>query len=121
MQCTILAARSVHEVFAAYHTRLNHARARLTYLCGSPKIPTQFLFCRILLRRNGGRTAGSINQLLPDLIDASEGAISISKLLKNYRIFEEIYSRQGADLPFRLILSGAPRTEGGEGLLDGQS
>lgn len=89
----ILAARTGHGDFTAYHTRFNHAEARLTCLCGSPKTPTHFLFCRILRRRRGGLTAGSIDKLLPDLIGTSEGAISMSKWLENSRFFEEICPR----------------------------
>ena len=44
----LIAARTGHGDFAAYHTRFNHNEARLNCLCGSPKTPTHFLFCRIL-------------------------------------------------------------------------
>ncbi|KAI1004570.1 hypothetical protein K3495_g3648 [Podosphaera aphanis] len=67
----LIAARTGHGDFAAYHSRFNHKEARMECLCGSRKTPTHFLFCRIL-RRRGGRPPGPINQLLPNLLGTPE-------------------------------------------------
>ncbi|KAI0994358.1 hypothetical protein K3495_g13824 [Podosphaera aphanis] len=46
----LIAARTGHGDFAAYHIRFGHEEARLNCLCGSLKTPTHFLFYRILRR-----------------------------------------------------------------------
>ena len=63
----LIAARTGHGDFATYHTRFKHEEANFNCLCGSPKTPTHFFFCRIL-RRRGGRPSFPISQLLPYLL-----------------------------------------------------
>lgn len=67
----LIAARTGHRDFVSYHTRFKHKEAKMNCLCGSPKAPKHLLFCRIL-RRRGGRPAGPINQLLPNLLVTPE-------------------------------------------------
>src|SRR5438045_1821780 len=43
----ILAARSQHGDFAAYHQRLNHNNATLNCSCGRPKSPLHFFYCKL--------------------------------------------------------------------------
>ncbi|KAI0993970.1 hypothetical protein K3495_g14214 [Podosphaera aphanis] len=88
----LIAARTGHGDFAAYHSRFKHEEARVNCLCGSPKTPTHFLFCRIL-RRRGGRPPGPTNQLLPSLLGTSKGAIILTKWLDHSRYFEDICPR----------------------------
>ncbi|KAI1002862.1 hypothetical protein K3495_g5340 [Podosphaera aphanis] len=85
----VVAARTGHGDFAAYHIRFKHEDAALNCLCGSLKTPTHFFFCRILRRRDG-RPAGPINTLIPHLLGTPEGAIILSKWLDQSRFFEEI-------------------------------
>ncbi|KAI1005071.1 hypothetical protein K3495_g3142 [Podosphaera aphanis] len=88
----VVAARTGHGDFAAYHIRFKHEDAALNCLCGSLKTPTHFFFCRILRRRDG-RPAGPINTLIPHLLGTPEGAIILSKWLDQSRFFEEICLR----------------------------
>lgn len=88
----IIAARTGHGDFANYHTRFKHKDANMHCLCGSPKSPTHFLFCRTL-RRRGGRPAGPIRSLIPKLLRTPEGAIIFTKWLEQARFFEQICPR----------------------------
>ena len=42
----ILASRSSHGDFAAYHERFHHSNATLNCSCGRPKSPLHFFFCK---------------------------------------------------------------------------
>ncbi|KAI0995105.1 hypothetical protein K3495_g13078 [Podosphaera aphanis] len=88
----LIAAKTGHGDFAAYHIRFGHEEARLSCLCGSPKTPTHFLFCRILRRRRG-RPVGPISRLLPSLLGTPEGAKILTEWLDQSRFFEKICPR----------------------------
>ncbi|TVY74676.1 hypothetical protein Focb16_v005969 [Fusarium oxysporum f. sp. cubense] len=47
----LLAARSLHGDFAAYHERFNHNDARMTCSCGRRKAPDHVFYCRKVPRR----------------------------------------------------------------------
>ena len=76
----VIAARTGHGDFAAYHTRFKHELANNYCRCGSAKTPTHFLYCRIV-RRRGGQPEGPINLLIPTLLGTSEGALILTKWL----------------------------------------
>jgi hypothetical protein len=83
----LLAARSGHGDFAAYHRRFNHAGAQLTCLCGREKSPEHFLLCRRSRphRPRDFRSGDSIIRLLGP---------------KGCKEFREFVSRSGCyDLP----------------------
>ncbi|KAI1002306.1 hypothetical protein K3495_g5894 [Podosphaera aphanis] len=88
----VVAAKTGHGDFAAYHTRFRHEDATLNCLCGSTKSPIHFLFCRILRRRDGHPTR-PISTLVPHLLGAPEGALTLCKWLGQSRFFQEICLR----------------------------
>ena len=57
----LLAARSGHGDFAAYHRRFNHTKAELHCSCGQEKAPEHPFFCR-LTRRNIRRFSYNISR-----------------------------------------------------------
>ncbi|CCU82499.1 endonuclease/reverse transcriptase [Blumeria hordei DH14] len=69
-----------HEDFAPYRRRFKHEEARLNCLCGSQKMPTHILFCRIL-RRGNCRPTGPVNQLRISLLGTPEGAKILTEWL----------------------------------------
>lgn len=85
----LIAARTGHGDFAAYHTRLKHTEAKIQCRCGSLKTPLHFFFCRIL-RRRGYRPEGNIHVLVPRLLGTAEGAVILTKWLSSTKFFEEI-------------------------------
>ena len=88
----IIADRAGYGDFAFYHKRFKHEEARLSCLCGSPKTPTHFLFCRILRRRNG-RPAGHVNQLRISLLGTPDGAKILTEWLAQTQFLENICHR----------------------------
>ena len=65
----LIAARTGHGDFAAYHRRLKHVDAELECVCGQETTPTHFITCRIyanLVRklRNGKTIDNFRNQIL---------------------------------------------------------
>lgn len=88
----LIASKTGHGDFDTCHTRFKYKEANTNCLCGSPKAPTQFLFCRIL-RRGGGRPSGAIAQLSYYLLCTPEGDKNLEKSLKNTKFFEVICPR----------------------------
>lgn len=89
----IIAARTGHGDFAAYHNRFGHMNAKIHCQCGSLKTPTHFFYCRKVRRRSRYRPPGSINSLLPNLLGTPEGAFKLVKWLENTKYFEQICLR----------------------------
>jgi ribonuclease HI len=73
----LLAARSHHGDFAAYHERFKHADARLTCSCGRRKAPTHIFYCRRLPPRHRMRLTPSptaaVNQAIGKNFDKFSG------------------------------------------------
>ncbi|KAF6515118.1 hypothetical protein HZS61_005024 [Fusarium oxysporum f. sp. conglutinans] len=57
----LLAARSLHGDFAAYHERFDHVDARLVCSCGRRKAPDHIFYCRKIPPRHRMRLAPSPN------------------------------------------------------------
>ncbi|KAF6515167.1 hypothetical protein HZS61_005073 [Fusarium oxysporum f. sp. conglutinans] len=57
----LLAARSLHGDFAAYHERFDHVDARLVCSCGRRKAPDHIFYCRKVPPRHRMRLAPSLN------------------------------------------------------------
>ena len=88
----LIASRTGHGDFAAYHTRFNHQDANPSCKCGSPKTPLHFFFCRIL-RRRGGRPLVPSSSLIPSLLGTAKGAGTLSKWLGKAEFFSKICPR----------------------------
>ena len=85
----ILASRTHHGDFAAYHERFSHANATLNCSCGRPKTPLHFYFCKkSTLRKRIGRTPAS--EAIPWLLGTSKGAIKLANWLTCSRFFVDI-------------------------------
>ncbi|KAG6979059.1 putative RNA-directed DNA polymerase from transposon BS [Fusarium oxysporum f. sp. conglutinans] len=87
----LLAARSLHGDFAAYHERFNHDDARVTCSCGRRKAPDHVFYCRKVPRRCRIR-------LVPSPTAAVNLAIGRDldkyiKLTKSSAFFERICTR----------------------------
>ncbi|KAL9563791.1 hypothetical protein ACKAV7_012033 [Fusarium commune] len=87
----LLAARSLHGDFAAYHERFNHNDARVTCSCGRRKAPDHVFYCRKVPRRCRIR-------LVPSPTAAVNLAIGRNfdkyiKLTKSSAFFERICTR----------------------------
>jgi ribonuclease HI len=85
----ILAARTGHGDFAAYHERLNHEDAHLLCRCGARKSPTHFFFCRIAKRRLP-RPSGPPSEAIPYLLGTPKGAVKLAAWLSKTRFFDDI-------------------------------
>ncbi|KAJ3455198.1 hypothetical protein MRS44_013798 [Fusarium solani] len=57
----LLAARSLHGDFAAYHERFNHSEARVVCSCNRRKTPDHIFYCRKVPPRHRARLAPSPN------------------------------------------------------------
>ena len=88
----LLAARSGHGDYAAYHTRFHHHDANISCQCGRDKAPEHFFFCR-----KGRQTARL--QTPPNLtshaaikwvLSTQEGAVQLKDWCQNTRFFETI-------------------------------
>lgn len=88
----IISFRTGQGDFAPYHERFGHIDANTRCQCGSLKTRLHNFFCRII-RRRGHRPAGSINQLIPNLLGKLDGAISLTKWLDETKFFEQICPR----------------------------
>jgi ribonuclease HI len=78
----ILAARSQHGDFAAYHLRFHHEDATLNCSCGRPKTPLHFYFCKKSTIRQLSKkspTDDTITRLLGTTYGAAELASWIAK------------------------------------------
>ncbi|KAI9035418.1 ribonuclease H family protein [Aspergillus affinis] len=88
----ILAARTGHRDFAAYHERFNHKDAYLSCRYGTRKSTIHFLFCRIAKRRLP-RPPGSSSDIIPYLLGTPKGATELAAWLTETRFFEDICTR----------------------------
>jgi ribonuclease HI len=72
----ILAARSQHGDFAAYHERFNHIDATLYCLCGRLKSPLHFYFCK----NSSARKLASkpTSEAIPWLLGTAKGAQTLA-------------------------------------------
>jgi hypothetical protein len=82
----ILAARSQHGDFAAYHERFNHNNATLNCSCGRPKSPLHFYFCkkstvRKLTHRN------PTSEAIPWLLGTAKGALELADWITASKYF----------------------------------
>ena len=82
----ILASRTLHGDFAAYHKRFRHADAEIKCSCGKHKTPLHFFFCRKgkaiqLLSRQPPSEA------IPWLLGTIAGAKKLAKWLTDTRFF----------------------------------
>lgn len=85
----ILAARTHHGDFAAYHIRFNHVNATLNCSCGRPKSPLHFYFCkRSTLQKHLGRLPTA--EAIPWLLGTAEGARKLANWLTTSRFFTDI-------------------------------
>ena len=69
----ILASRSQHGDFAAYHKRFNHQGATLDCTCGRPKSPLHFYFYKKSKARQLAQKAPT-KDLIPYLLGTTKGA-----------------------------------------------
>jgi ribonuclease HI len=85
----ILAARSQHGDFAAYHERFNHDNATLNCSCGRPKSPLHFYFCkkstvRKLTHKNPTFIA------IPWLLGTAKGALELAGWITASKYFTDV-------------------------------
>ncbi|KAI9042361.1 ribonuclease H family protein [Aspergillus affinis] len=73
----ILAARTGHGDFAAYHERFNHEDAQLLCRCGARKTSVHFLFYYIAKRRLP-RPPGPPSETIPFLLGTPKGAAKLA-------------------------------------------
>ena len=89
----ILAARTGHGDFAAYHERFNHDDAYLFCSCGARKAPLHFFFCRKAKGRVD-RPPGAPSATIPTLLGTSKGIKELTTWLSRTRFFEDICPRR---------------------------
>ncbi|APA09345.1 hypothetical protein sscle_05g041150 [Sclerotinia sclerotiorum 1980 UF-70] len=85
----LLAIRSGHGDFAAYHERFHYQDAHLICRCGARKSPLHFFFCHIAKRKHPqpkGKPAG----LIPFLYGTYKGAETLEKWTKSNGFFTNI-------------------------------
>ena len=85
----ILAARTQHGDFAAYHKRFNHEGATLDCTCGWPKSPLHFYFCRkgtARLLSHKDPTRDSITHLLASV----KGTQALAEWITDSRFFIDV-------------------------------
>ena len=88
----ILAARSQHGDFAAYHTRFNHENAYMLCSCGKRKSPLHFYFCKIG-KAQKTLSKNSPSETIPWLLGTIEGAQKLAAWLSSTRFYEDICPR----------------------------
>jgi ribonuclease HI len=88
----ILAARSQHGDFAAYHDRFNHEDASLYCSCGKRKSPLHFYFC---LKGKGRKTLhkGSPSEAIPWLLGTAKGADRLARWLSATKFYQDTCPR----------------------------
>jgi len=88
----LLAARSLHGDFAAYHERFDHGDARLVCSCGRRKAPDHIFYCRKVPQRHRMRLAPSPNAAVnlaigrdfTKFIDLSKDSAFFGKICPRY-------------------------------------
>jgi hypothetical protein len=88
----VIAVRTGHGDFAAYHERFNHTDAHLLCSCGAQKAPLHFFFCR-LAKRRAPRPPGAPSIVLPTLLGTPKGVVKLGAWLAKTRFFEDICPR----------------------------
>ncbi|KAI9036018.1 uncharacterized protein KD926_002540 [Aspergillus affinis] len=94
----ILASRTGHGDFAAYHERFNHEDAYLFCRCGARKTTVHFLFCSVAKRRMP-RPPGPPSDIIPYLLGTPKGATELATWLSEVRFFEDICIRHPLPQP----------------------
>ncbi|CEL11958.1 hypothetical protein ASPCAL15081 [Aspergillus calidoustus] len=79
----ILAARTGHGDFAAYHERFKHENAHLLCRCGARKTPFHFLFCCIAKRRLP-LPSGPPSETIPYLLGTPKGTAKLAAWLSKF-------------------------------------
>jgi hypothetical protein len=82
----ILASRSSHGDFAAYHRRFLHQDATLDCGCGRPKTPLHFFFCKESNARLLGPRSRTADKI-PYLLGTAKGAITLADWIIRSRFF----------------------------------
>jgi hypothetical protein len=88
----LLAARSLHGDFAAYHEKFDHVNARLVCSCGRRKAPDHIFYCRKVPPRHRMRLAPSPNAVVnlaigkdfTKFIDLSKDSAFFGKICPRY-------------------------------------
>jgi len=83
----ILAARSGHGDFAAYHERFNHHDAQIHCRCGARKTPLHFFSCRKAPERHRLKYYKNQPMTLEDLLTTAHGAMCMADWLKSTNFF----------------------------------
>lgn len=92
----LLAARSGHGDFAAYHRRWAHSDALLTCSCGRDKTPEHFFFCWKGRKAERLQTPNSClgpQEAINWLLSTVEGAKTFSSWCSSSRFFDTIQRR----------------------------
>ncbi|KAJ0138252.1 Uncharacterized protein HZ326_18802 [Fusarium oxysporum f. sp. albedinis] len=87
----LLAARSLHGDFAAYHERFNHVGARLVCPCGRHKAPDHIFYCRKVPPRHRMRLTPSPNAAVN--LAVGKDFTKFIDLSKNSAFFGKICTR----------------------------
>lgn len=85
----ILAARTQHGDFSAYHLRFNHENATVDCTCGRPKAPLHFYFCRKSTLRKLCQNRPA-TEAIPWLLGSAEGVAVLAKWITESRFFIDI-------------------------------
>jgi len=85
----ILASRSCHGDFAAYHRRFNHPDATLNCSCGRPKSPLHFYFCSKSKARQLAQKAPT-GESIPYLLGTTKGAQILTGWIIDSRFFTDV-------------------------------
>jgi hypothetical protein len=88
----ILAARTGHGDFVAYHKHFNYENAHLLCYCDLRKSPIHFFFCRIAKRRLP-QPPGFPSKVIPYLLGTSKDVVKLAAWLSETRFFEDICPR----------------------------
>lgn len=91
----LLAARSGHGDFAAYHERFSHQDANCLCLCGRRKTTVHFYFCRLGQQRRKMRIPNfrSTTSAIDWLLGTVQGAEAFSSWITETSFFETIQAR----------------------------
>ena len=92
----ILASRSSHRDFAAYHKRFQHSNATLYCSCGRLKSPLHFFFCKKNNTKQLGPKAPTVDKLTY-LLGTVKGAVILVDWITSSRFFIDtckLYARQ---------------------------
>ncbi|EDN97235.1 hypothetical protein SS1G_11760 [Sclerotinia sclerotiorum 1980 UF-70] len=85
----ILAARSQHGDFAAYHERFNHTTAHTLCSCGKRKTPLHFFFCK-KGKAYKTLTKSPPSEAIPWLLGIPTGGLALAKWLESTKFYTDI-------------------------------